>query len=196
MRHQKEIKGLHQTKTKEERKKEMKTILKHTFKFGKVAYTGNRKTCPAEVTLELREEDKGLELSICGAIWNHLHTDIYSGGQNLDEMKKYLAHNKTFMRLYRLWENWHLNGMHSGTAKQEAAVNEWRKHVGGSYDYTAACEYLKGIGLYVDSLADNERLATETFKANRKHYEYGHGWIHRDIPTEVEAEIFSLCGKD
>ena len=87
-----------------------------------------------------------------------------------------------------------MNGMHSGTAKQEAAVKEWLKQTGGRYDYAAACEYLKGIGLYVDTLADNERLAYETDRANREHYEYGHGWITRLIPAEVEAEIYDLLG--
>ena len=169
-------------------------IAKQTFNFGKIAFIGNRRTCAAEVTMEYRKTETGTELSICGSIWNHSHTDIYSGGQNLDTMKKYLAANKTFMRLYRLWKGWHLNGLHSGTAKQEAAVNEWLKQTGGRYDYTAACEYLKGIGLYVDTLADNERLAHETDRANREHYEYGHGWITRLIPADVEAEIYDLFG--
>ena len=144
--------------------------------------------------MEYRRTDIGTKLSICGSIWNHLHTDIYSGGQNLEEMKKYLYDNETFMRLYRLWKNWHLNWMQSGTAKQEAAVNEWLKQTGKKYDYTAACEYLKGIGLYVDTLADNERISYETGTANRGHYEYGHGWIMRIIPEEVEAEIYDLLG--
>ena len=174
-----------------------KIIAKKTFNFGKVAYTSNRRTCAAEVTMEYRETETGKELSIRGNIWNHLHTDIYSGGQNLDEMKKYLAHNKKFMRLYNLWKNWHMNGMHAGTAKQEAAVKEWReKNGGGMFDYTAACEYLKGIGLYVDTLADDETLSCETERANRNHYEYGNGWIHKAIPQEVEAEIYDLLGSD
>ena len=63
-----------------------KTLIKKTFVFGKVAYTGNRRTCPAEVELELIDEGNGLELLISGSIWNHIHTDIYSGGQNLDTM--------------------------------------------------------------------------------------------------------------
>ena len=169
-------------------------IAKQTFNFGKIAFIGNRRTCAAEVTMEYRKTETGTELSICGSIWNHLHTDIYSGGQNLDTMKKYLAANKTFMRLYRLWKGWHLNGLHSGTAKQEAAVDEWLKQTGGNYDYTAACEHLKSIGLYVDTLADNETLSCETETANRNHYEYGHGWIHVAIPAEVEAEIYELLG--
>ena len=173
----------------------MKNIIaEKTFNFGKIAYTNNRRTCAAEVTMEYRNIETGTELSICGRIWNNLHTDIYSGGQNLDTMKRYLSHDKTFMRLYRLWKGWHLNGMNCGTAKQTAAVNEWLKRTGGRYDYKAACEYLKGIGLYVDSLADNERIPCETETANREHYEYGHGWITRLIPAEVEAEIFDLLG--
>ena len=169
-------------------------IAKKTFYFGKIAYMGKRRTCAAEVEMEYRNTETGTELSICGSIWNHLHTDIYSGGQNLDEMKEYLANNKTFMRLYNLWKEWHLNGMHSGTARQETAVNEWLKRTGERYDYTAACKYLESIGLYVDTLADNESLNHETDRANRNHYEYGYGWIMRKIPQEVEAEIYDLLG--
>lgn len=169
-------------------------IAKKTFNFGKIAYTSNRRTCAAEVTMEYRNTESGKELSICGAIWNNLHTDCYSCGQNLDEMKKYLSHDKKFMRLYGLWKNWHLNGLNSGTAKQEAAIEEWRKVNGGRFEYNAACEYLKSIGLYVDTLAENEVLSVETPLANRNHYEYGHGWIMRLIPEDVEEEIFDLLG--
>ena len=168
-----------------------KTLIKKTFKFGKVAYTGNRRTCPAEVELELIDEGNGLELLICGSIWNHIHTDIYSGGQNLDTMKKYLAGNETFARLFRLWKLYHLNGLNAGTARQKAALEK-----AGITDYVAACNYLKSIGLYVDKLADNERLSVETEKANRNHFEYGYGWIIRDIPAADLDEIYDLCGID
>ena len=165
------------------------TIIKKTFDFGKVAYTGNRRTCAAEVELELRDTGHGLELSICGSIWNHIHTDIYSGGQNLDTMNRFLSGNETFRRLYKLWKGYHLNGMNAGTARQTAALEK-----AGIKEYVAACDYLKSIGLYVDSLADNERLSVETERANRNHYEYGYGWIMRDLPAAVIEEIYNLCG--
>ena len=168
-----------------------KTLIKKTFDFGKVAYTGNRRTCAAEVELELEEGDRGLELSICGVIWNHIHTDCYTCGQNLDTMKKYLAGNEMFARLYRLWKLYHLNGMNAGTARQKAALEK-----AGITGYDAACDYLKSIGLYVDKLADNERLSVETERANRNHYEYGYGWILRDIPAADLDEIYNLCGID
>ena len=166
-----------------------KTIISKTFNLGKVAYTGSRRTCPAEIELELKECDRGIELSICGSIWNHIHTDCYTCGQILDEMKKYVGGTPTFARLYRLWKLYHNNGMNMGTARQKAALEK-----AGITGYDAACDYLKSIGLYVDKLGANERLSAETEKANRNHFEYGYGWILRDIPDAAIDEIYDMCG--
>lgn len=165
------------------------TLISKTFNFGKVAYTGNRRSCAAEVKLELYNTDSGVALSICGAIWNHIHTDCYTCGQNLDTMKHYLGGNPTFMKLYTLWKSYHLNDMKAGTARQSEALEK-----AGIHEYRAACDYLKSIGLYVDTLAPNEHLKVETETASRNHYEYGHGWITREIPAAVIDEIYTLCG--
>ena len=164
------------------------TMIRKTFNFGKIAYYGKRRIYTAKVELELRKETSGLELSICGGIYTQ-HGNMISGGQNLDTMKKYLGGNASFRRLFKLWEGYHLNGLNAGTARQTAALKE-----AGITEYRAACDYLKSIGLYVDSLADNERLSVETERANRKHYEYGYGWIMRDLPADVLDEIYNLCG--
>lgn len=86
----------------------MKTIIKKTIEFGKVAYWGKRRSNMADVTIELRECGNGVELSITGGIWNHIHTDYYTCGQCLDTMAEYLGHNPTFKAVYRLWKNYHL----------------------------------------------------------------------------------------
>lgn len=51
--------------------------------FGKVAFPPyqNRKACKVELELTTMS-DGSVRFSVCGSIWNHLHTDIYSGGQN------------------------------------------------------------------------------------------------------------------
>lgn len=166
------------------------TLINKTFTFGKVAYRGNRRAYTPEVTLELRNTDTGLELSICGAIRNTFGRMV-TCGQILDTMKKHLAADPTFMRIFRLWDKWHLNTMNAGTEKQAAALEK-----AGITDYVAACEYLKTVGLYVDALAPNERLAHETDGATRTRYEYGHGWITRTLPAAVVDEIYTLCGVD
>jgi len=163
-------------------------LAKKTFEFSKIAYMRpGRKTCPTEVSLELSKEIWGYRLSITGTIWNHIKTDCYSCGQNLDTMAKYL-HNKTFRELYDLWKKYHLNDLNAGTHKQKEALEK-----AGIHDYDKSCEYLKSIGLYVDTLRDDESLTFETEKANRKHYEYGHGWVCYAIPEDVIKRIMELC---
>ena len=82
-------------------------VIKKTFNFGKIAYIGKRRTCPADVELTLYLENGHYELAIVGNIWNHLHTNAYIGGQCLEEMREYIT-APTFNRLYSLWKSYHL----------------------------------------------------------------------------------------
>ena len=94
--------------------------MKRTFNFGKIDYLNHgRKDCAVTVDLELRETEKGQELSICGEIWNARHTDIYCGGQNLDTIARYVK-SPVFKELFRFWELYHLNGMHPECVHQAA----------------------------------------------------------------------------
>jgi hypothetical protein len=165
-------------------------LAKKTFVFSKIAYLRHGvKNCPTEVSLELSKEKWGHRLSICGTIWNHIKTDCYSCGQNLDTLARFL-HNKTFRELYDLWKKYHLNDMNAGTHKQKEALEK-----AGIHDYDKACKYLKSIGLYVDELRDDEFLSCETEHASRKHYEYGHGWVGYSIPEDVIKRIMELCAE-
>lgn len=142
--------------------------MKKKFSFGKVDLLGiGRKTCPVVVEVELRETDKGPELSIRGNILNHISTDCYVAGQCLDTIADFVK-NPLFKELYRFWQLYHLNGLHAGTVDQEHAIEEWKK-LGNKYDYTAVCEYLKSIGLY-------------EVMHEGKLYRYGSGWLYRPIP--------------
>lgn len=180
--------------------------MKTTFKFGKIAAMNNRKENAAEVTVELRtrggestftinpntkeREYTGnttpsyVELSICGDVWNRLHTDIIMGGQCLDSMKKYLRHNPIFMKLYDYWKCYHMNGMHAGTPEQEAAIDEW-KAAGNRYEYKAACEELKRRGLYTV----NYTGLTVGKRYDNEPYTYGHGWVINELPGNVLLDI-------
>ena len=153
----------------------MEQVRRKVFMFGKVDYLGNgKKSCPVEVDLELRETDKGPELSICGIIWNHKMTDCYSCGQNIDTIGKYIKHNRVFDRLSRLWKLYHLNGLHSGTEAQEAARDEYIKtHT--VYSYDDFCNFLESKNLLVDN-----------------GYRYGSGWLYRAIPEADLKEINEL----
>ena len=149
--------------------------LKRTIEFGKVDYNNSgRKNCMVDLEIELRETTNGPELAICGNIWNPRHTDIYCGGQCLDEIAKYKKANPLFKELYQYWRNYHLNGMHAGTVEQEQALKE-----ANIIGYDEACEYLKSINLY-------------EVEYNGKPYKYGHGWIYQALPEDVLERITKI----
>lgn len=179
--------------------------MKKTFNFGKIDYMARgRKDCAVDVTVELREcggepvldfngKPTGercnayTEFTASGRIWNHLHSDIYSGGQNLDEIAKYIK-SPVFREIYNFWKKYHLNGSKSGTPEQEAAVNEWRA-AGNRYDYDAACEMLKSRGLYEVPL-HSDLIGTR--KADGQPYRYGHGWVIAPILADDLDKIKAL----
>lgn len=180
-------------------------VARAKIRFGKIDYLNKgRKTCPADLVVELRHNglvDKIvdgktvrvphlLELSFCGHIWNHLGTDCYSCGQNLDEMKKYLADDPLFMRLYGLWKKYHLNGLNAGTKKQAAMLEK-----AGIKGYDESVKYLKEHGLLVDKLGEDEELTYEGNGVTRDHYTYGHGWVHYAIPEDVRREIEQIIAE-
>lgn len=181
-----------------------KTIVKKRINFGKIDVYGiGRKINAVEVDIELRSRggdetfimENGekkytgnktpeyTEFTASGSIWNGRKTDIVYGGQCLDIIARYIKSSR-FKEIYELWKKYHLNGLHAGTPEQEAALKEWRD-AGNKYDYDAACDYLKKIGLYevnftgktVGRMYDNEP------------YKYGHAWIVNDLPDEVIERI-------
>ena len=149
--------------------------MKKTFNFGKIDYYGRgRKINSVEVRVEL--SDKGV-FTASANIWNSKHTDCVCGGQCLDEVAKYVKSDK-FKKIYRLWEQYHLNDMHPGTEKQEealkaAGLNSWANN------YSDCCDYLESINLLVDN-----------------GYKFGTGWLKRDIPAEDVAEIEKLLTEE
>lgn len=110
---------------------------KKTFNFDKVDYRGTgRRVNAASIEVEYRlgvkyqngEAVLYWEYSACGNVWNIKHTDIISGGQNLDSMAKFAAirNDKDFSEAFSLWKLYHLNGMTAGSPAQEAAKGEFK----------------------------------------------------------------------
>lgn len=124
-------------------------------------------------TTELKPITAYKTLSICG-----------NGGQNREETADINRYTKLFISkddlktIINIWDKWHLNDMKSGTVKQQAFINEWIKPNNNSYDYTAICETLKGVGLYEDN-----------------GYKYGHSWLVDPLPENVITEITSIFEK-
>lgn len=149
---------------------------------GKIDWYGKgRKVNKAELELRLSRRDGKWRFSCCGTVWNARHTDCVAAGQCLDEMFRFpeLARYKEIQDLHA---RFHLNDMHTGSPKQEAAVKAWtarREKAGKRYDYTEACEMLKKKGLLVD----------ESYIHDGKPYEYGTAWLTEEIPEEDLARI-------
>lgn len=161
-----------------------------TINLGKVDYDGRgRKINAVDIKVELRNKEKAKnwetlkevqnvpELSMTGNIWNGRHSDIISGGQNLEEIGKLFSGNKDLKRLIEIWREYHSNDLKAGTKKQSEAIEKWEAE-GNKYDYDKAIEHLKSIGLYEDN-----------------GYKYGHGWLYQPIPESVIKEVQSLSEK-
>jgi hypothetical protein len=98
---------------------------KKTIHLGKVDFNNRgRCDCAVDVEVEIRvmeNKDGQHELSICGNIWNHQHTDTHSGGQNGDTIAKLFPNNPKVQRIVEVWDRWHLNGMCAACEHQRAA---------------------------------------------------------------------------
>lgn len=138
------------------------------FKTVKVDIRLKKRTCKDWETLEEREMYVfGASASIKGRL-----------GQCLDfiheNAEKYIMpDNKQalFNRIYNVWHKYHLNNLQSGTKKQTEALTE---ELHRADHYREACKYLESVGLYED-----------------RGYEYGHGWLCKEIPAEIVAEIIT-----
>lgn len=141
---------------------------------------GDSRIMNIDVTLTLQENPY---VFTCSADITPLHArDSIICGQCLDTIKNHtsLKDNQTFAVIYDLWKKYHLNDLHAGTPKQEAAI---RAAIADGtlpkYDYTQAVSYLKSIELYRD----------ESYQYNGEAYAYGTGWLYEAIPDNDIATI-------
>lgn len=171
------------------------TIGKAKIEFGKYAVYSRQKSNMCDVEMELRVTGgdptftmngkervytgkytpRRLEFSVCGNVWNNIHSDIVMAGQCLDDMP---VKNLLFYEIRKLCHKYHLNTMHAGTPRQEYIVRKWEA-AGNRYDYTKVCEYLDSIGLR-KTIWDG------------KDYEYGHAWLYFPIPRKDLRRIVEI----
>lgn len=158
----------------------MKTLYRKKLELPKVSknqidnyYTSTSKICPVEIEIELREQAKGPELSICGTVWrSSARRTAHRGGQCIDEIARLYPANTKVQRIKEIWKHWHLNGLNAGTPEQMAFINEWKKT--HEYDYGDACKALQEAGLY-----------------EVRGIKYGYTWQYEPIPDEIIDEIKS-----
>lgn len=170
----------------------------HYHYLGKCDYNRSGvKNCKAFITWELKDTPKGPEFSACADIWNPRETDIYMGGQCLEEVAAFFPGDKKARRIIAVWKLYHLNGMKAGCEHQEAAglVHEplledkpphsdgnpqYIEHNGHSAWNTRGWWYKK----------DHPRgLLCEPCEVCG--YKYGSAWCYSPIPADVLAEIRS-----
>ena len=120
--------------------------MKKIFNFGKIDFYGTGRRINL-VEIEVSLSDKGV-FTASGTIWNSKKTDCVCAGQCLDEISKYIKSDK-FKQIHSLWKKYHLNDMHAGTERQEAAL-EAAGLTGFASEYRKCCEYLESIGILVD----------------------------------------------
>ena len=150
-----------------------------TLDLGKIDYNGTgRKVNKVEIEIELEDG----RLSICGDIWDSKQSDVYSGGQNIDEIASLFPHDKKVQRIKEVWERWHLNDLKAGSPSQEEYLrsNPIQCKFPESH-YEKACESLKEAGLNPDP----------NYLHNGKPYEYGAAWLKEPLPKAVINEILS-----
>lgn len=99
-----------------------------------------------------------------GQCLDYIHEDIEQF-MTPDELKA------LYRRIYEVWREYHLNDMQSGTKTQTEALTKELHRVD---HYTEACEYLKSIDLLED-----------------RGYKYGTGWLCKEIPADIVAEIMT-----
>lgn len=162
------------------------TVLRKTVRYG----TMDRETYVAKI--ELRDQGKGLTLSVCGEVLRSGH--FVAGGQNTDDFRRLLrAENGRVERkrselaqLIEIWDRWHLNNMRAGCEHQRAL----------GWDSTVPLDPSKpvGWGNYA------------TWKRHDEHpngllckpcpvcgYEYGSAWLHEPLPQEVVDFVEGLA---
>ena len=152
--------------------------------FGKVAFPPyqKKKSCEVEIEINLTTMSDGTtRFSACGSIWNHTHTDIYSGGQNDETIKALIKEGELqasplLLEIIELWGKYHLNYLKPGTPEQEEAVQKGFelgaiKRFQKESFYEQAVRHLKSVGLY-------------EVQHEGKPYRYGSDWIYSQIPEK------------
>ena len=90
---------------------------------------GFRGSLAVDIEMELKQSTKDnlWNFSASGDIWNARHTDIVSGGQNLDHIEEHLNKHEfkhlnikpeQLKRIVELWRKWHLNDLNPACIHQ------------------------------------------------------------------------------
>jgi hypothetical protein len=104
----------------------------------------------------------------CPKHWGQCLDYIY---ENIEQYMVPEEMKTLYGRIYEVWNKYHLNDFQSGTKTQTEALT---KELHRADHYTEACKYLESIQLLED-----------------RGYKYGTGWLCKQIPDDVVAEILT-----
>ena len=155
-------------------------IFQHTHKIGRDPVGRS-----VEITVELRQNEKGITLSMCGDVWQKNRSDIIAGGQLedhiFDYLKKYLYPRDKIKRMVEVWKEYHLNDMNAGCEHQRA--EQW-----GEKELILPSGEKKRSGWVYEKEHPEGVLSKPCPVCG---YQYGSAWLFRAIPEEIIQEIKS-----
>lgn len=142
---------------------------KDTISFGKVAYTGSRKSNEVKIDICLSIKNNKPVFTASAEVWQANHNDIYMGGQCLDdiytEYKSQIKNRKLYEAILALWEKWHLNDTHAGCVHQDKLG--WKSYDEHPSEPCPTCGY-----------------------------KYGTAWTYREIDKKDLYEIMQILHID
>jgi len=164
-------------------------------------FTGTRSRHKVSMDIELKHEDKSqkgvdgeeyhnpLVLSISDSIWQRDESDILTGGQGQDELRKALKEhkleigngisNKEFEKLLDIWDNYHLNDMKAGTARQNEIIEKHKDE----QKYKKYDQFLDRPKAILEDHDAQPDLETKGF--GDEGYSYGSSWLYEPLPDDV-----------
>lgn len=146
---------------------------------------GFKKALPVTLEIELKQENKGEVLSICGNVWRPNKTDIVAGGQCQDTIRDALNHGRlelaegqTRNEIYKLldiWDTWHLNGMNAACSHQRVVIKEMEETHGKKFFYADNYDEIVKLPFFA--------------KCPDCGYRYGSAWLYEPLPADVTEFI-------
>lgn len=113
---------------------------KRTISFGKISFyrSKGRKINEVEIDVSIRDWNGYDELSICGSVWNHIHSDIICGGQCIDDedVTCHFKDDPLYNGILDIWKNCHLHNL-------DTIDNEYRKDIDFIMDENNSVDILR-----------------------------------------------------
>lgn len=123
-----------------------------TISFGKISFyrSNGRKINEVEIDVSIRDWNGYDELSICGSVWNHIHSDIICGGQCIDDedVTCHFKDDPLYNGILDIWKNCHLHDL-------DTIDNEYRKDIDFIMDENNSVDALRK---YFYGKAQTERV--------------------------------------